>query len=560
MFEKEIKKLLEKHVKGDITLEIPPNSNMGDYAFPCFPLAKELKKSPPDIAKDLQSKIDKSDFIEETKVIGPYLNFFVNKEKLAELVLKQIYKEKQDYGKGKSGKKIAVEFSSPNTNKPLHLGHVRNICLGESISRILDFAGNKVTRHCIVNDRGIHICKSMLAYQKFGKGKEPDIKSDFFVGKFYVMFAKKADEKPELEQEAQELLKKWEAGDKETIALWKKMNKWVYDGFDETYKKLGIKFDKYYYESELYKEGKDIVMDGLKRGVFEQLEDDEGAISANLDKFKLPKKILVRGDGTTLYMTQDLYLAKKKFSDLKCDSSLYVVGSEQNLHFQQLFAVLDLLGEKFAKDCSHLSYGMVNLPEGKMKSREGKVVDADDLVREMEELARYEIKLRHKDLKDKELNDRSYKVGLGALKFFILKMDPIKDMMYNPEESIAFEGETGPYVQYTIARINSIFRKHGKNIDPKVKFGAFQEDGLALIKILQNFPDVIQEAASHKRPSNVARYLIELSQAYNEFYHSSPILQEIEPIMQARLLLSYCVKEVLIKGLDLLGINYVEEM
>lgn len=557
MFEQDIKKILKKHVKGEITLEVPPDSKMGDYAFPCFPLAKEFKKNPAEIAKDLKEKIGEHDFLEKLEVAGPYLNFFVNKEKLAELVLKKIYKEKQNYGKGNSKKTIAVEFSSPNTNKPLHLGHVRNICLGESISKILEFNGNKVIRHCIVNDRGVHICKSMLAYQKWGKNKEPDIKSDFYVGKFYVMFSQKTN--AELEEEAQELLRKWESGDKETIALWKKMNKWVYDGFDETYKKLGVKFDKYYYESDLYKEGKDIVEDGLKKGVFEKTKEDEGAISVNLDKFKLPKKILVRADGTTIYITQDLFLAKKKFSDFKCDSSLYVVGSEQNLHFQQLFAILDLLGEKAAKNCSHISYGMVNLPEGKMKSRVGKVVDADDLVREMEELARYEIKLRHKELKDKELNDRSHVVGLGALKFFILKMDPVKDMLYNPEESISFEGETGPYVQYTIARINSILRKYGKKVDDKVKFDIFKQ-GNELIKVLQNFPAVVEEAASHKRPSNIARYLLELSQAFNEFYHSAPILQEKEDIKKSRLLLAVCVREVLIKGLDLLGIGNVDEM
>ena len=558
MFEKEIKNLLSKHVKGEITLEVPPKHEMGDYAFPCFPLAKELKKSPPQIAEDLKNKIGEHDFLERTVVIGPYLNFFVDKKKLAEKVLKEVYKKKQEYGKGSCKKVIAVEFSSPNTNKPLHLGHVRNICLGESVCKILEFNGNKVKRHCVVNDRGIHICKSMLAYKKFGKGKEPDVKSDFFVGNFYVRFAKEVEKNPKLDEEAQALLVKWESEDKETIALWKKMNKWVYDGFDETYKKLGIKFDKYYYESSLYKEGKDIVVKGLDDGVFD--EEDNGAVSANLDKFKLPKKILMRGDGTTIYMTQDLFLAKKKFQDFKCDKSIYVVGSEQNLHFQQLFAVLELLGEKFAKNCSHLSYGMVNLPDGKMKSREGKVVDADDLVREMEELSRYEIKLRHKDIEEDELADRSYKVGLGALKFFILKMDPSKEMMYDPEASVSFEGETGPYVQYTIARINSILRKYDGKVSDKVKFDIFEEDGVALIKLLQNFPAVVDEAGSHLRPSNIARYLLDLSQAFNEFYHSSPILQEKEDVKKARLLLSLCVKEVLVKGLDLLGISYVEEM
>src|SRR3989344_881795 len=379
---------------------------------------------------------------------GPYINFYLNKKNLSTSVLHKIQQQKENYGQQSFGEKIMIEFSSPNTNKPLHLGHVRNISLGDSISRILSFLGNDVIKGCLVNDRGIHICKSMLAYKKWGHNKNPDKKSDFFVGDFYVLFAKKATEHPELEQEAQEMLRLWEKGDKEVVALWKKMNEWVYAGFEETYAKLAVSFDKYYYESAIYLFGKEIAQEGLKKEIF---FDKDGAIVAPLQEFGLPDKVLVRSDGTTIYITQDLYLALKKFEDYKLNRSIYVVGSEQNLHFQQLFAILKKLGHKFADGCYHLSYGMVNLPEGKMKSREGTVV----------------------------LQQRGKQVGIAALKFHMLKIDAAKDMVYNPKESISFEGETGPYVQYTHARISSILRKHGE-LASDISLSSIGERELAL--------------------------------------------------------------------------------
>ncbi|MFH1439242.1 MAG: arginine--tRNA ligase [Candidatus Woesearchaeota archaeon] len=587
-FQKEIIKQLNKLNIKDPVLSKPKIPEHGDYAFPCFQLAKEWKKSPQEIAQELGRKIPLTKLIEKIHILGPFVNFFINKKEFAKVVLNAIYKEKHKYGRpAKSRKeKVMVEFCSPNTNKPLHLGHVRNCVIGDSVSKILYFQGNKVTKANLVNDRGVHICKSMLAYQKWGNGKLPDIKSDFFVGKYYVMFAQKSEEMnksknkdgeeyepDQLEKEAQLMLQKWEQGDREIIKLWKKMNSWVYEGFNETYKSLGVSFDKFYYESKIYKDGKDIILDGLDKKKFEK--DETGAIIANLEKYKLPNKVLMRGDGTALYITQDIFLAKKKIEDYKLDQSIYVVGSEQNMHFERLFKIIEVLGYKWAKNLKHLSYGMVYLPEGKMKSREGKVVDADDLVREMKELARFQIKERHKDLTDKEADERAGIIGLGALKFFLLKTDFVKDIYYNPEESISFEGETGPYVQYTHARICSIMKKLDElaktevdssfyKFDAKfvksVKFEVYEEKENEIIKMLSNFPYTAEDAASHLKPSLITRYLLDLSQKVNEFYHSSPILKAPDDLLRARILLAYSAKQVIETGLKLLGIDAPDEM
>ena len=562
IFRQKIERMVKKEVKSGFQLEIPPDASFGDYALPCFSFAREFRKNPNDIAQDLAKKIKLEKPISRIAVKGPYINFFINKPEMAELTIQNILKEKDNYGKTKKKKeKIMVEFSSPNTNKPQHLGHVRNNILGDCISRIREFAGDNVIKTSLINDRGIHICQSMLAYKKWGKNKKPDVKGDFFVGKFYVMFCNKARENPALEGEAQEMLKKWEKGDKEVRALWKKMNSWVLKGFEETYKNLGISFDKIYYESSIYKKGKDIISDGLKKGIFKK---EDNAIVADLEKHGLPKKVLMRADGTSLYMSQDIYLAKLKFGDFKLDKSVYVVASEQNMHFQQLFKILKLLGFKWADKCVHLSYGMVYLPEGKMKSREGKVIDADDLIREMKELARFEIKERHKDLKESEIKKRSEIIGLGALKFHMLKTDLIKDMHYDPEESISFEGETGPYVQYVHARCSSILRKAK---EMKVKIGEKADFSLLkhakeieLVRLLNSFPDVVNEASTHYRPSNIARYLIDLSKAFNNFYHDCPVLQVEEDLRKLRLLLVISAKQVIKNSLNLMGIEAPEEM
>jgi len=461
--------------------------------------------------------------------------------------------------------KVVIEFPAPNTNKPLHLGHVRNMLIGESLSRILEFNGFKVFRVNMNNDRGIHICKSMLAYKKYGKNKTPESekkKSDHFVGDYYVLFNKKLKEHPELEDETQDMLRKWEQGDSETVNLWKKMNNWAFNGFNQTYKKFGIKHVKVYNESDYYNQGKKVVMDELKKKVFEK--DEKGNIFVNLEKYNLPNKILLRADGTSVYMTQDLMLAQLKYKDFKMDKSIFVVGSEQKLHFKQLFKILELIGFKNFDGCYHLAYGMIALPEGRMKSREGTIVDADNIVDDMIALAKKEIQKRH-DLDKKEIDKRAEQIGMGALNFFILKYDALKDFVFNPKESISFEGETGPYIQYAHARICSILRKFGKSIDKgfidKTDLSLLKEkEELELVKLLGKFPNVVENAASSYKPSLISRYLLDLSQAFNEFYHIHQILKEKEEMRNARILLIDSVRQVLRNGLNLLGIEAPEKM
>lgn len=559
IYEQEIQSFLATHLpeNTEIKLETPPNQTFGDFAFPCFALAKGMKKSPQLIAHDLAAKLQGSlpSFLEKTLPNGPYVNFFLNKKTLSPVILKTIQEKKEKYGASSQNQTLMIEFSSPNTNKPLHLGHIRNISLGDSISRIFSFLGNHVIKTCLINDRGIHICKSMLAYKKWGHNKLPDKKSDFFVGEFYVLFAQKAKEHPEIEEEAQEMLRLWEAGDKETVALWKKMNQWVYDGFEKTYARLNVTFDKYYYESDIYLFGKEIVHDGLKKGVF---VEKEGAIVAALEDIGLPNKVLIRSDGTSLYVTQDIYLAWKKFQDYPLDRSIYVVASEQTLHFQQLFATLKKLEYTWASGCYHLSYGMVLLPEGKMKSREGTVVDADALMDDLFSLAKEEIHKRHQDISSHELEKRSRQVSLAALKFHMLKIDAVKDLVYNPKEAISFEGETGPYVQYTHARICSILRKAvsiPEHITPH-----YSPQEAAIISQLEKFPAVVLHAAEQYKPSQICRYLLDLSQAVNSYYHEVPILQASEDERNARLYMISSIRIVLENGLRLLGIEAPSEM
>ncbi|KYK27121.1 hypothetical protein AYK26_00300 [Euryarchaeota archaeon SM23-78] len=580
MFKAEIVKLLSKPTglknnEIEPLIEIPPSPDMGDYAFPCFVLSKKLKKAPNVIAQELAKEIKPKPPLSEIKAQGPYLNFFIDKNKLAEQVIKEIIKCKVCYGSWPlKHKKVMVEYPAPNTNKPLHLGHVRNMLLGNSICNILAFAGYQAIPVDLVNDRGVHICKSMLAYKKWGKGKEPNInrtgevdskgqrsfvkKPDHFLGDFYVLYNEKLKKHPELEKETQEMLKKWEEDDKEVVALWKKMREWALKGFKQTYALFNVHHKKVYYESEIYQQGKEIVLDGLKQGLF--YKDEEGAVVADLEKEGLGKKVLIRKDGTGLYITQDLYLAKLKFDDFKMDKSVYIVGNEQIYHFKVLFKILGMLGFPFAEHCYHLAYGMVYLPEGRMKSREGTVVDADDIVEEMKKVAEKEIKKRHK-LDKKELDKRKDIIGNGALKFFVLKYDPMKDITYNPEESISFEGETGPYVQYAHARISSILRKVKKFEPEKIKKYEFSHaTEFMLIKLLSDFPNIVNEAAENYKPSFVARYALELAQAFNEFYHECPVLKADGKTRDSRLALIYSVKIVLRNALDLLGIKAPEEM
>ncbi|MBT3865888.1 arginine--tRNA ligase [Candidatus Woesearchaeota archaeon] len=558
-FKSEVASLISKELgckKEEVidVLEIPPESKFGDYSFPCFKFAAKLKKKPIDLAKDLSSNL-KGKFIEKVEIKGPYLNIFLKSEIVTKEFLSEIFVKKKEYGMSTKGKdKIMIEFPAPNTNKPLHLGHLRNMFLGQAVSNIFSFLGHKVVPVNLNNDRGVHICKSMWAYEKFGKGKNPDKKSDHFVGDFYVMYNKHANDKSE--REIQEMLKKWEDGDKEVRGLWKKMNKWAFEGFDETYKRLGIKFSKVYNESEFYDEGKSVVLDGLKKKLFYKNED--GAVEVDLEKDGLGKKVLLRPDGTSIYITQDLYLAKKKFDDYKIDRSVHVVGSEQDYHFKVLFKLLKILKVPYAEKCFHLSYGMVSLPEGKMKSREGTVVDADDLLDKVEDLSKKEIEKRHK-ISSKEIKERSEKIGQGALRFFLLKYDPTKDIKYDPKESLSFEGETGPYVQYVHARCCSLLRKSEVKVTKGVDFSAINSDEeLLLIKQLGKFSHVLDQAAKKYKPSILARYLLDLSSLFNTFYAKHKIIGDKNEA--ERMLIVDSVRNVLDVGLSLLSIKAPEEM
>ena len=404
-------------------LEIPPSRELGDFAFPCFVLAKSLALAPAEIAEKLADLVSGQVLIQRAEASGSYLNLFVNRPALAVAVLEEVLEAGDDFGSAsKTGKQLVIEYPSPNTNKPLHLGHLRNLTIGESLARLLEAAGNKVARVNLFNDRGIHICKSMLAYQKLGNDAEPDKKSDHFVGDYYVKFAELAKQDENLEIEAQEMLVKWEQGDEETLVLWKKMNGWAFEGFKETFRFLGIKHDRDYYESEIYQRGRDLVWQGLKDGIFEKRED--GAVVIDLSAENLDEKVLLRPDGTSVYITQDLYLAKLKDEDYHYDDSLYIVGNEQDYHFQVLAAILKKIG--FTKKISHLSYGMIALPEGKMKSREGTVVDADNLVRELIDLAKEAILTRDGEVEEKDAGRRAKNIALAAVRYKLLSANIFK--------------------------------------------------------------------------------------------------------------------------------------
>ncbi|MBN1377278.1 arginine--tRNA ligase [Candidatus Woesearchaeota archaeon] len=577
-FEKEIRNIIKKNTglkSEEIVLEIPLLPEFGDYAFVCFILSKKEKKNPVQIASNLKESIEnnleKYWIIEKVENKGPYLNFFLKRDLFVKETLNNIFSD--NYLKNKIKKeKVLLEFPAPNTNKPLHLGHLRNIFIGQSVANILEFIGCEVVKINLNNDIGKHVCKTMLAYEKWHENETPKIKKDHYIGDLYVEFEKKARKNPTLEEENDELLVKWENNDKETRKRWKKLKAWCLEGFKETYDKLSLKFEKEYFESDFQNKGKEIVKKALKKGIFKKHK--EGFIYAPLKKYGLDNKIILRSDGTSLYITQDLVLAKKKYDDFKMDKSVYVVASEQNLYFKQLFKILEMLGKGLKEypeiDNYHLSYGMIFLPEGRMKSREGNVVDADDLIDEMEKLAGEEVRKRHPDMKEKELNELSKKIGLSALRFFMLKYDLEKDFIFNPEKSIDFEGDTGPYVQYAYVRIMSIFEKWLNKNDKKIKEKIKNLDvdlsllnkeiEYKLVKSLYNFNDVAEKASERYDSSLIANYLLELAQTFNSFYHECPILQEKGKLKNSRLFLAYCTKEILKKGLNLLDIDVVDLM
>lgn len=539
--------------KYRINLEKPPKEIGADLALPCFALAKKLKKSPQEIAKDIASGIEKGmkkGLIKKMEAAGPYVNFYADWDKLGKTIIKEILKDDEKYGSANKKEKIMIEYSSPNSNKPLHVGHLRNGSIGMSMANILSFSGNNVIKANLVNDRGIHICKVMVAYEKFAGGKTPDKKSDHFVGDLYVLYHKNEDD--QLKKEAYEMLKKWEEHDKKAITLWKKINKWTIEGIKQTYKTFGSDFDVWFFESEFYDKAKPLINEALKKKVF--FKHEEGAIVAKLEP-ELANKVVLRSDGTSTYATNDLPLTKHKFEHFKLNKAIWIVGSEQNLYFQQLFKIFELLGYKWAGNCHHLSHGMVNLPSGKMKSREGTVIDADDLIEEVKELAKKEIKERYPNISGKELEERAMDIGLGAIKYYLLKIEPIRDILFDSEKAVAFEGDTGPYLQYTHARAFSIVKKSKKKAKVESLDG---EKEINIIKKLSAFPEIIEKCANELKPNYLANYLSELAIMFNEYYHSQKVIGSENE--EARLAMVAAVRTVLRNGLQLLGIKPLEKM
>ena len=561
----------------------------GNLTLVVFPFLKMSHKKPEETAQEIGDYLKKeaSDVVSDFNVVKGFLNLVIAPAQWIQL-LETIQKNPR-YGFLPVTDKsplVMIEYSSPNTNKPLHLGHVRNNLLGWALANVMEANGNKVVKTNIVNDRGIHICKSMLAWLRYGNGETPETsgkKGDHLIGDYYVAFDKhyreevkelvargmdeeQAKQEAPLIKEAHEMLVKWEQNDPEVRALWRRMNEWVYAGFDETYQALGVGFDKIYYESDTYLEGKEKVMEGLEKGFFYRRED--GSVWADLTKEGLDEKLLLRSDGTSVYMTQDIGTAKLRFQDYPIDKMIYVVGNEQNYHFQVLSILLDKLGFKWGKDLVHFSYGMVELPNGKMKSREGTVVDADDLIKTMIEDARQmsaDKVNKLEDITEEEAQEIARIVGMGALKYFILKVDARKNMLFNPEESIDFNGNTGPFIQYTYARIRSILRKaeaQGIGIPDTLPTTAELSDKeVSLIQHLSDFAQTVRQAGQDYNPSCIANYCYELVKEYNQFYHDFSVLREEDKQKQlVRLALSEAVSKVVKNGLGLLGIEVPERM
>ncbi len=584
---------------GQVQVQKTKKEFQGHLTVVVFPFLKMSHKGPEQTAQEIGGWMqDNVDAVSSFNVIKGFLNIVIS-DSVWIGMLEEIARD-PEFGFTKAGPDsplVMIEYSSPNTNKPLHLGHVRNNLLGWALANVMAANGNRVVKTNIVNDRGIHICKSMLAWLKWGNGATPEStgkKGDHLIGDYYVEFDKhfraevksllpadydqldekaqeeakaKAEKQSPLMQEAHDMLVKWEAGDPEVRALWEKMNSWVYAGFDETYRRLGVGFDKIYYESQTYLEGKGKVMEGLEKGLF--FRKDDGSVWADLTENGLDRKLLLRSDGTSVYMTQDIGTAKLRFQDFPIDRMIYVVGNEQNYHFQVLSILLDRLGFKWGKDLVHFSYGMVELPEGKMKSREGTVVDADDLMDEMIETARQTSAELGKleGMSEDEVDEIMRIVGMGALKYFILKVDARKNMTFNPKESIDFNGNTGPFIQYTYARIMSVLRKaQAEGLD----CSAISLDGLdiaiseketGLVQLLNSFPDIVKQAAGDYNPSVIANYSYDLAKEFNQFYHDFSIMHEQDMnLRKMRLVLASCVGKVLKLGMGLLGIEMPQRM
>ncbi|MDO5588320.1 MAG: arginine--tRNA ligase [Bacteroidales bacterium] len=554
----------------------------GNLTIVVFPFLKASHKRPEETAQEIgEYLVANCEAVEKFNVIKGFLNITI-KPSFWTSVLQSV-EATENFGfkpVTDDSRLVMIEYSSPNTNKPLHLGHVRNNLLGFSLAKIMEANGNKVVKTNIVNDRGIHICKSMLAWLKWGNGITPEKagkKGDHLIGDFYVAFDKhykeelqqlmdggmtkeEAEANSTLMKEARTMLKKWEDGDEEVRSLWRTMNEWVYAGFDETYARMGVSFDKIYYESNTYLEGKEKVLEGLEKGIF--YRKDDNSVWADLTADGLDQKLLLRTDGTSVYMTQDIGTAKLRFQDYPIDQMIYVVGNEQNYHFQVLSLLLDKLGFSWGKDLIHFSYGMVELPNGKMKSREGTVVDADELMDEMIATARKMSEGRLKGVPEEEMDDVYRIIGLGALKYFILKVDPRKNMLFNPQESIDFNGNTGPFVQYTYARIRSVLRKSDE-ADAATDITAYEpnEKEIEIIQRIADFPSVVSEAGRTYSPALIANYVFELAKGYNQFYHDYSILKEENGVARAfRLHLSRTVADIIRRGFSLLGVEVPERM
>ncbi len=565
------KKGLDTGIDPDlVVMETPPRPDLGDMAVPLFPFAKLFKSPPAKIGEELRAELEPFAARRGGELVpaGPYLNIRLLRPGVAGDILRSAAAQGDSYGRGDAlaGRKIMVEFSSPNTNKPLHLGHLRNDALGESVARILRAAGAEVRTVNLINDRGVHICKSMLAYRELGGGRTPEdekLKSDHFVGKYYVLYNEMEKKDPTVEERARELLRRWELGDPEVKALWEKMNRWAIEGIKDTYARTGIHFDRFYFESQVYLKGREEVLEGLARGIFTR--DADGSIWVDLTHQGLDRKVLLRSDGTSLYLTQDIGTAISRHGDWPFDRHLYVVASEQNYHFAVLFHVLRLLGHEWAANLHHLSYGMVNLPEGKMKSREGTVVDADDLLQDLAEMAAEEIRTKERESEVGDVAETAEKIALGAVHYYLLQSAPSKDMVFNPRESLSFTGNTGPYLQYTGARISSMMRK--REGMPELRERAFRpellqgEEEWALVKLIGDFPETVEQAALSYNPSFLTAFLYETAKTFSRWYHDNPILHNRDQdLSAARVELSRGVLQVLKNGMDLLNIPFLENM
>lgn len=584
-----LKKILNSDDIAPLTMTEPPKSELGDVAFPLFQYAKIAHKAPQAIATELKSAVENAPHpAGEVILAGGYFNVKLSVSDLFSSLYETVMKEGDAYGRNDSlsGKKIMLEFSCPNTNKPLHLGHMRNDSIGESIAAILKANGAEVLKVNLINNRGVHICKSMLAYKEFGHGETPEStgeKGDHFVGRYYVRFAtwekewdaqieqarKDGDDEKVKELEsthpdkrAQAMLKDWEDGKEDVIELWNLMNKWTLDGLYASYKAMGISFDRFYYESETYKYGKSEVLKGLEDGVF--YREADGSVQIDLSEIGLDKKVLLRKDGTTIYITQDIGTAIRRHDDYPFTSLIYVVGSEQAYHFKVLFYILKKLGYSWADELYHLSYGMVNLPDGRMKSREGTVVDADDLLSELEELAKDEIIAKGREALVDDVNKTAHSIALSALNYYLLEVTPSRDMIFDSKKSISFNGNTGPYLEYMGARISSILKKakeEGITIDDVDGSVLKEEDELTLIKLISDYPEAVRKAAENYDPSVIASYLYSVAKTFSHYYHDNQIIKAESPeLVKSRLALAEMVLTVLKNGFALIGVQFLSSM